>query len=274
MFNQHLSAAASTKTNYCGVIVLDCVSLCRCHCVRPPAGDGIKHPAHWQQHRLVCELHLHSWKDNQPTGVFNLKYVCWTINHSAQPLRTAQRQGWTYFSPWQASTSPLSWADAPPLQRECPLLIRFTQGRLYCDALHFSYDSSWDDGIVSAGGYIWLLEDCSVKCLGWSLNSSCQHQFTDPVVEAVVEENVIHAGENGGLSLKSEGEQEGTDDRKKEAGMEEWMGAHRCNSNNTLLGIYKQWTLIWDVYGFMGQGRKTLHTVCHNPKNLVGNVKK
>lgn len=58
-----------------------------------------------------------------------------------------------------------------------------------------------------------LLEDCSVKCLGWSLNSSCQHQFSNPVVEAVVEGNVIHAGKNRKLSWRSEGK---LDRKKKE----------------------------------------------------------
>lgn len=56
---------------------------------------GIRHPACWQQLRLVCEHHLPSRKDNQPTGVFNLKYARWTIDHFEQPLRTAQRQDWT-----------------------------------------------------------------------------------------------------------------------------------------------------------------------------------
>lgn len=88
--------------------------------------------------------------------MFNLKYVCWTINHFVQPLYTAQRQGWTYFSPWQASASTLSWTDVLPLQRDCPLLIWFVRGALckllYCTVLYFNNDSSWDDGIVSAGG--------------------------------------------------------------------------------------------------------------------------
>lgn len=70
--------------------------------------------------------------------------------------------------------------------------------------------STWDDENVSAGGYIWLpetlLEDCSVKCPSWSLNSRCQHQFTKPVEETVVEANAMRAGENIKLGWRYGGE--------------------------------------------------------------------
>lgn len=46
-----------------------------------------------------------------------------------------------------------------------------------------------------------MFEDCSVKCLGWSLNSSCQHQFTEPAEETAVEANVIHTQENRKLGF-------------------------------------------------------------------------
>lgn len=111
----------------------------------------------WQQRRLVCELHLHSWKDNQPTGVFNLKYARWTINHLIQPLHNAQRHG-RIFSPWQESTSPLSWTDMLPVQRECPPLIRSTQG--FCTVM-FCISTTTPRQMIelfSAGGYIWPLK--------------------------------------------------------------------------------------------------------------------
>ncbi len=197
----------STKINFCSAIVMCCVTLCRClcHCTLPPTVDGIRHPACWQQRRLLSELHLHSWKDNQPTGVFNLKYVCWTVNHSVQPLHAARTQGWTYFSPWQASTPPLSW-DSRGSSR-----FWSHSHEIYCTALFFVFRLwlfmrwwncfSWRLRPAAET----LLEDCSVKCLGWSLNSSCQHQFTEQAGEAVVEENVIHAGRNRKLSWRSEG---------------------------------------------------------------------
>lgn len=42
---------------------------------------------------LVLELHLPSRKDNQLTGVFNLKYSHWTMEHPAQPLHRGK--AWT-----------------------------------------------------------------------------------------------------------------------------------------------------------------------------------
>lgn len=153
------------------------VTLCRCVCVTMPPHP---HPsrkwnkAQWEassMRRLLCELHLHSWKDNQPTGVFNLEYVRWTINHFVQPLHTAHRQGW----------GRISVTDKPAhifclgidvlllLQRERPpLLIPFIWGALslrltvtQCGFFFFFvsqlYGSSWDDGIVSAGCYVWGL---------------------------------------------------------------------------------------------------------------------
>lgn len=200
--NHRLSSTVSTKTNYCRAVVT--VFKCSCLCVNPPAVDGIRHPACWQQLRLVCELHLPSRKDNQPTGVFNLKYARWTMDHFAQPLHTAQRQDWTLLQSLTGehiSSVVLMYCHSKgsnPFSSnshkiKCTVRLRF---------------NSWDEEIVS----VWrlhlasdaLLEDCSVKCLGWSLNSSCQHQFTDPMVEAVVEENVIHAGKNRKLIWRSE----------------------------------------------------------------------
>lgn len=82
----------------------------------------------WQHSRSEQELHLYSGKDNQATGVFNLDYACWTINHFIELRYIAQTRGEMRSSPWQARTSPLSCFDVPLLQRECPLLIQFFWG--------------------------------------------------------------------------------------------------------------------------------------------------
>lgn len=129
----------------------------------PPPTDEIRHreshPACWQQSRMLCERHLHSWRDNQHTGVFNLRYVLWTTHHSHHALLfyTAHGQGGIYFSPWQAGTSPLSWTNIP------------------C--------SKWSEPYWS-----------NVFEVFWGLEASgCQHRFTYWVVETVGEESGIHA---------------------------------------------------------------------------------
>lgn len=129
-----------------------CAALhCADVCVKPSTVDGVKCPACWQQRRLVSELHLHSWKDNQPTGLFNLKYACWTINHFVRLLHAAQKQGWDVFQSLagEHTSSVLYWRAAAPKGSSC---FWSDSRKSYCAVmfLYFNYNSSWDDGIVSS----------------------------------------------------------------------------------------------------------------------------
>lgn len=178
---------------------------CWCLCVNLPAEHGIRYPACRQQLRLVCEHHLPSRKDNQPTGVFNHKYARWTIDQ--QPLHTAQRQDWTlsrsltgehissvvliYCHSNGSITFPANSHKIKSTARFA-FQLGFLMRRRNCFGwrLHLASET--------------ILEDWSVKSLCWSLNSNCQHQFMDPTGEAVVKQNAIHAGKKRKPSWTSE----------------------------------------------------------------------
>lgn len=92
-----------------------------------PAADGIKLPACWRRLMLVLELHLPSRKDNQLSGVFNLKYSHWTMEHSAQPLHSAHIQGLDIITVLDRWAHLLCCTDVLSLQMKRLLLIQFTK---------------------------------------------------------------------------------------------------------------------------------------------------
>lgn len=108
---------------------------------------------------LVLELHLPSRKDNQLSGVFNLKYSHWTMEHSAQPLHSAHIQGLDIITVLDRWAHLLCCTDVLSLQMKRLLLIQFAKVgpyRAYVFQNH-NYDSSRDEEIVTACGFVWLL---------------------------------------------------------------------------------------------------------------------
>lgn len=113
----------------------------------------------WDKAPSVLELHLPSRKDNQLTGVFNLKYSHWPMERSAQPLHKGK--DWTW---WQSLTG----EHVSSVLRVCrPSLLS-------------------DSEVVMAHDVVWFLKfSCtagSVKGLCRRLNSSSQHCFAEPTV--------------------------------------------------------------------------------------------
>lgn len=157
---QHANSPTSTihlasqgRTNYCRPAYH-----CTFSCVSP-AADGTKLLACWQHLMLVPELHLPSKKDNQLTGVFNLKYSHWPMQRSAQPLHKGK--DWT----WLQS---LTGEHVSSVLRVC------RQSLLSDSELVMAHDVIWFRKFSCTAG--------SVKGLCRRLISSSQHRFAEPTV--------------------------------------------------------------------------------------------
>lgn len=185
-----------------------------------PAADGIKLPVCWRRLMLVLELHLPSRKDNQLSGVFNLKYSHWTMEHSAQPLHSAQIQGLDIITVLDRWAHLLCCTDVLSLQMKRLLLIQFTKGwtvpGVCVSEPQLQLLTRWRNRYGSRFGLASesLLEGCSVKCHGWSLNSSCQRRFAHPTVAAAAEEMFPTRGRDGKPSKGSERKQKWNKEQK------------------------------------------------------------